>query len=66
MKNLINEMDMSIKEFAETFKIPYNTVRQWYNEERKPPIYIKEMIKKIIELKSQGRKQLKFKLTLDK
>ena len=66
MKKLIDEMDMSIKEFSETFNIPYNTVRQWYNGDRKPPIYIKEMIKKIIELRSQGRKQLKVKLKLDK
>lgn len=55
MKNLINNLGLSIKEFAEIYEIPYNTVRQWWNEERKAPPYIKKMIKTIIELKSKGK-----------
>lgn len=59
MKKLIEELNLTIKEFAELYEIPYNTVRQWYNGKRQAPPYIKKMIETIIELKSKG-KQLKF------
>lgn len=55
MKNLINNLGLSIKEFAEIYEIPYNTVRQWYNGQRQAPQYIKKMIEVIIELKSKGK-----------
>lgn len=64
MKKLIEELNLTIKEFAELYKIPYNTVRQWYNGQRQAPPYIKKMIETIIELKSKG-KQLSFEDELD-
>lgn len=44
MKELIEKSGLSIKEFAEKYEIPYNTVRQWYNGERKMPRYLKNLI----------------------
>lgn len=55
MKNLIEKLNLTIKEFAELYEIPYNTVRQWYNGTRQAPLYIKKMIETIIELKSKGK-----------
>lgn len=55
MKNLIEKLNLTIKEFAELYEIPYNTVRQWYNGTRQAPQYIKKMIETIIELKSNGK-----------
>lgn len=54
MKNLIEKLNLSIKEFAELYEIPYNTVRQWYNGTRQAPPYIKKLIEEITELKSSG------------
>lgn len=56
MKKIIEESGLKLKEFANLYNIPYNTVRQWYNEKRKCPEYIKSMILQIRELKSKGEK----------
>ena len=45
MKEIIENSGLKLKEFAEKYKIPYNTLRQWYNGERKPPTWIKEILK---------------------
>lgn len=54
-KELLKELNLTIKDFAELYEIPYNTVRQWYNGTRQAPPYIKKMIETIIELKSKGK-----------
>lgn len=41
---------LSQKEFAEHFKIPVRTLQEWEQGRRKPPIYVIDMIKKIMEL----------------
>lgn len=64
MKKLIEELNLSIKEFAELYEIPYNTVRQWYNDTRQAPPYIKKMIEELIKLKTKG-KQISFEENLD-
>ena len=53
-KELLKELNLTIKDFAELYEIPYNTVRQWYNGTRQAPPYIKKMIEKIIDLKKNG------------
>ena len=58
-KLIKEELNLTIKEFANLYEIPYNTVRQWYNGKRTAPQYIIKMIEKIIELESKG-KQLNF------
>lgn len=58
-KELLEELNLTIREFAETYDIPYNTVRQWYNGSRTAPPYIKKMIERMIELNAKG-KQLNF------
>jgi len=56
-KNLRTITGQSQKEFANTFSIPLRTYQKWeYYEDgktkegRKPPIYVKKMIKTILEL----------------
>lgn len=60
MQNLIQNSGMDIKEFAITYRIPYNTVRQWANGTRKAPIYVKKLIEENLRLKTKGV-QLKIK-----
>ena len=54
-KELIKELNLTIKDFAKLYEIPYNTVRQWYNGSRQAPPYIKKMVEKIIELQSKAK-----------
>ena len=51
MKEIIELSGLKIKEFAEKFEIPYNTVRQCYNCERNAPEWLKKLIKKEITYK---------------
>ena len=53
MQELIKNSGLSIKEFSEKYEIPYNSVRQWYNGERKAPEYIKKLIEKIGNTKKE-------------
>lgn len=46
MKKIIEQSGKTLKEFSEFYDIPYNTVRQWYNGERKPAPWIKKLIEK--------------------
>lgn len=46
MKNVIEQSGKTLKEFSQYYGIPYNTVRQWYNGERKPAPWIKGLIEK--------------------
>lgn len=55
IEKLKNSLSMTTKEFAEHFGIPYNTVRQWVNGERKCPEYVISMLQKLIEYKTQGK-----------
>ena len=54
IEKLRNSLSMTTKDFAEHFGIPYNTVRQWVNGERKAPEYVISMLQKLIECKTQG------------
>ncbi len=54
MKKIIEESGMTLKEFSYFYEIPYNTVRQWYNEERKAPKYVINLLKAYIENNKQG------------
>ena len=53
MKQIIEQSGKTIKEFAEFYEIPYNTVRQWYNGERSAPLWVKSLIEK-----AENRKQI--------
>ena len=53
MQELIKQSGLKLKEFAEKYEIPYNTIRQWYNGERQAPIYIKKMIQELNNNKNQ-------------
>ncbi len=54
MKKIIEESNMKLREFSEYYGIPYNTVRQWYNEERKTPEWVKKLIEENLNLKRNG------------
>lgn len=54
MKKIIKSLGMSIKEFSEYYDIPYNTVRQWWNGDRKPPKWVIKLLNKLIESKKNG------------
>ena len=38
------------EKFAEKFGVPLSTYKHWENGMRKPPLYVVEMIKKIVDL----------------
>lgn len=61
MKKIIEETGLKIADFAQEFSIPYNTVRQWYNGERKCPTYILNMIRELTELRKKGEQLTLFK-----
>lgn len=54
MEKILNELNMNIKEFAEHYEIPYNTVRQWINGTRTPPSYVLKLLKEKIEREKKG------------
>lgn len=54
IEKLRNLLNMTTKEFAEHFGIPYNTVRQWVKGERKCPEYVISMLQKLIECDTKG------------
>ncbi len=58
MQDLIKESGMTIREFSEYYDIPYNTVLQYYNGNRKAPNWVVKLFKENIKLKSKGE-QLK-------
>lgn len=43
-KDLLNNSGMNMKQFSEYFNIPYRTLQNWKNEERKCPDYVTELI----------------------
>lgn len=55
MKELIKNSSLTLREFSEEYKIPYNSVRQWANGERQAPAYIKSLIEEIRNLKTKGQ-----------
>ena len=46
--------EKTLKEFSYYYEIPYNTVRQWKNEERKPPKWVYNLFKENMDLKTKG------------
>ena len=55
MQKFIQESGMSLKEFSYYYEIPYNTVREWYNGNRKAPKWVIKLFKENAELKSSGK-----------
>ncbi len=55
MQEVIKNSGMTIKEFSKYYEIPYNTVRQWFNETRKAPNWLIKLFKENAELKSSGK-----------
>ena len=58
MREILNKLHLSIREFAELYEIPYQTIRQWTVGERRMPDYLKKLIEKDIDRRTQGN-QLK-------
>lgn len=54
MKEILNKLHLSIREFADLYEIPYQTVRQWTVGERRMPEYLKKLIEKDIERNTKG------------
>lgn len=54
MQEFIRQSKLSIKEFSELYGIPYNTVRQWANGERKAPEWVKTFVKRLEKLQTKG------------
>ncbi len=50
IKNLREKLGLSQSKFAAKFNIPIGTIHNWEQGIRKPPIYVTEMIEKIIIL----------------
>ena len=55
MKEILQQLGMSFKEFSEHYEIPYNTVRQWAQGTRKPPIYVIKLLNEKIEHEKKGK-----------
>ena len=54
MKKIIEESGMTLREFSEYYEVPYNTIREWWNENRKCPNYVVKLFKAYIENQKQG------------
>ena len=50
IKELRNRTGLSQDKFSERFNIPASTLREWEQGKRIPPIYVVEMLEKIINL----------------
>lgn len=51
MKEIIEKSGLTNSQFAKKYEIPYNTVRQWAEEKRKAPDWIKKLFKREQEYK---------------
>ncbi len=54
--DLRRSVGLSQSQFAEKFGIPLSTYKHWEQKLRTPPPYVMSMMKKIIELESNGDK----------
>lgn len=54
MQNLIKESGMTIREFSEYYGIPYNTVREYYNGNRKAADWVVKLMHEKIEREKCG------------
>jgi DNA-binding transcriptional regulator YiaG len=55
MQEVIKNSNMTIKEFSNYYEIPYNTVREWYNGNRKAPNWVVKLFKENAKLKTNGK-----------
>lgn len=55
IKNIRNNMGLTQKQFSEYFNIPLRTIQKWEINQSNPPIYIIEMMEKIIKLEQGGK-----------
>lgn len=53
IRELRETTGLSQRKFAEHFDIPTATLQDWEHERRKPPVYIINMIKKILEYENE-------------
>lgn len=53
IKQLREKTGLSQKQFADKFKIPVSSLRNWEQEKRSPPEYLPGMIKEIIRLEAE-------------
>ncbi len=54
VKELRNKTNMSQSQFANYFNIPLSTLQDWEHNRRKPPIYVIEMMTKILKYENKG------------
>ena len=55
IKDLVKSLGMTQRAFADTFHIPFSTLRHWIAGERKCPDYTKRMLIYMVQLKkAQG------------
>lgn len=52
-KEVLALTDMNIRQFAEYFNIPYKTAVKWHSGERKPPVYVLELLQYRIETEAK-------------
>lgn len=57
LKNLRAMTGMSQHKFAEYFKIPHSTLIHWEHGTNKPPIYVLDMIEKLIQYENLTKKE---------
>lgn len=53
LKKIRKETGLSQSKFAAKFGIPTRTLQEWEQGRKNPPNYVKEMIKKILELEQK-------------
>lgn len=54
IKALRKQTGLSQDKFSERFNIPASTLREWEQGKRVPPVYVVEMLKKIINQEFKG------------
>jgi DNA-binding transcriptional regulator YiaG len=53
IKDLRSDTGMSQKEFAYYFDIPVDSIQNWETQRRKPPKYVPNLIKRILEYRKR-------------
>lgn len=49
IKEVRRSLNLTQKQFSEEFHIPQRTVESWESGERKPPVYVVELLEKVVK-----------------
>lgn len=54
VKSIRELSGLNVRQFTEKYKIPYTTFHDWETGKTKPPIYLIELLERIVREDSEG------------